>query len=83
MESLNEQLAALKAEKDAVRDPAATALMDRSTAELTETDILAGVPSVGDRAPFFARPNLTGNSVRLRTLVKDGPVVLSFFRGRW
>lgn len=83
MESLNEQLAALKAEKDAVRDPAATAIMDRSTAELAATDFLTRVPSVGDRAPLFARPNLAGESVRLRMLLKDGPVVLSFFRGRW
>lgn len=83
MESLNARLAAMKAEKDAKRDPAATAIMDRATADLRSTDILRGVPGVGERAPSFARPNLDGDTVRLRSLVKRGPVIVSFFRGRW
>lgn len=83
MESLNERLAALPAEKEVDRDPAATALMNRSTDELRASGILDGVRSVGDTAPLFARPNLDGATVRLRTLLKRGPVVLSFFRGRW
>lgn len=83
MDSLAEQLAALKAEKDAARNPEWTAVMDRATADLGSTDILDGVPSVGDRAPFFARPNLDGETVRSSSLVKRGPTVVSFFRGRW
>ena len=83
MESLNARLAATKAEKDAKRDPAATAIMDRATAELLASNILDGVPAVGDLAPAFARPNLDGDTVRLRSLVKRGPVIVSFFRGRW
>ncbi len=83
MESLNERLAAFRAEKEVGRDPAATALMNRSTDDLRASGILDGVRSVGDTAPLFARPNLDGETVRLRTLLKQGPVVLSFFRGRW
>ncbi len=83
MESLNERLAALLAEKEAARDPAATALMNRSTDDLRASGILGVVRSVGDAAPLFARPNLEGTTVRLRTLLKRGPVVISFFRGRW
>ena len=83
MESLNERLAALLAEKEATRDPAATALMNRSTDDLRASGILGGVRSVGDTAPLFARPNLEGTTVRLRTLLKRRPVVISFFRGRW
>ena len=81
--SLNARLAAEKAERDAARDPAATAIMDRATAELAGTDILSGVPEVGAVAPTFARPGLDGETVRLRTLLRQGPVVVSFFRGRW
>lgn len=83
MTTLNAQLAALKAEKDAARNPEWTAIMDRATADLSATDILAGVPGVGDRAPHFARPNLAGDTVRLSTLTKSGPAIVSFFRGRW
>lgn len=83
MESLNTRLAAMKAEKDAKRDPAATAIMDRATADLIASNVLDGIPKVGDRAPLFARPNLDGDTVRLRSLIKRGPVIASFFRGRW
>lgn len=83
MPSLNEALAAMKAEKDAKRDPALTAIMDRATADLAASGILDGIPRAGARAPIFARPNLAGETVRLRSLLSDGPVVISFFRGRW
>jgi hypothetical protein len=81
--SLNEQLAALRAEKDGARDPAYTAIMTRATEELVASDILDRVPAPGDRAPLFARPDLNGETVRLRSLLRRGPVVASFFRGRW
>ena len=83
MDTLNQQLAALKAEKDAARNPDWTAIMDRATADLAATPILDGVPGVGERAPLFARPNLDGDTVRLSSLIKRGPTVVSFFRGRW
>ena len=83
MPTLNEQLAEARAERDAARNPEWTAIMNRATADLAASDILDGVPGVGDRAPLFARPNLDGESVRLRSLLRRGPVVASFFRGRW
>ena len=83
MESLNARLAALRAEKEEARDPSATALMTRATDDLRASGILDGVPSVGETAPLFARPNLDGTTVRLQTLLRRGPVVVSFFRGRW
>jgi len=83
MTTLNQQLATLRAEKDAKRDPAATELMNRATAELEASGIMDRIARVGQRAPLFARPNLEGDTVRLRSLLGSGPVVLSFFRGRW
>jgi hypothetical protein len=83
MGSLNESLAALKAAREAKRDPSATALMNQATEDLRASGILDGVRPVGSTAPLFARPNLEGATVRLRTLLQRGPVVLSFFRGRW
>ena len=82
MPSLNEALAKMRAEKDAVRNPAATAIMNQSTEELRASGIMDGVLSTGDAAPMFARPNLAGETIRLRSVLKDGPAVVSFFRGR-
>jgi hypothetical protein len=83
VETLNTRLAAMKAEKDAKRDPAWTAIMDRATTDLAGSGILERVRAVGDRAPLFARPDVRGETVRLRSLVARGPVIVSFFRGRW
>ena len=57
--------------------------MDRATAELKATDILDGVPGVGDPTIDFALPNLEGGTIRLSSLLTKGPAVVSFFRGRW
>ena len=81
--SLVERLAALRAEKEAARDPAVNAVLDRSTAELQAAGLAGRALGVGDPAPHFARPDTTGATVRLGPLLSRGPVVLSFFRGRW
>jgi len=83
MPSLNDELSAIRAAGDAKRDPEATAVMHRSTADLKAGGILDGVVTVGSPAPLFTRPSLDGSTLRLGSLLKKGPVVLSFFRGRW
>ncbi len=83
MLSLNDQLASLRAEKEATRDPRLTAVMNQATADLRASGILDRVKAVGDQAPHFARPNLEGKVVRLGPLLQAGPVIVSFFRGRW
>lgn len=83
METLNQRLTALRLEKEARRDPAVTAVLNRSTEAMRTSPALSRVKTVGDRAPLFARPNVAGDTVRLRSLLEKGPVVLSFFRGRW
>lgn len=83
MGALNERLAAIRAEKDAVRPPEATAIMDEATEALRSSGILERVPGPGDLAPLFARPSVAGPTVRLASLLARGPAVVSFFRGRW
>ena len=77
------RLAEIRAEKEAARPVALTAVMSDGTEALRSSGILDRIPEVGDRAPLFARPSVAGPTVRLKTLLKRGPVVLSFFRGRW
>lgn len=39
--------------------------------------------TAGQRAPEFALPNPRGRIVQLRDLLRQGPVVLTFYRGVW
>lgn len=38
---------------------------------------------VGDKAPNFKLPNPTGNEIELYELLKNGPVILTWYRGGW
>jgi len=37
----------------------------------------------GDKAPNFSLPNPAGKKIELAALLKNGPVVLTFYRGVW
>ena len=80
---LNQRLSEMRAGNESRRPPEATALMNRTTEELRATGILDRIVVVGQEAPLFARPNLAGKTVQLEALLERGPVILSFFRGRW
>jgi len=82
-ETLGPRLAEIRARGEAKRPAHVTAMMHAATEDLRASGILEGVARVGQRAPLFARPDLEGRTVHLRRLIERGPVVLSFFRGRW
>lgn len=44
---------------------------------------MAGGLGVGEPAPDFTLPDATGRRVSLSERLKEGPVVLSFYRGEW
>ena len=67
----------------AKRDPAITAVLQRCTADLVASGITDRIVKEGDTAPLFARPNLEHQTVRLAKVLRRGPAVVSFFRGRW
>lgn len=81
--TLNDRLRRIREAGAAKRDPAINRAMHQATADLRESGILDGVPAPGDAAPVFSRPDLAGNEVTLTGLLDQGPVILSFFRGRW
>ena len=81
--TLNEQLQAIK-EKSRDRIPAAAReIMERAVEEQRTSGVLDRVVKVGQRAPDFTLPDASGKPVGLADLLTRGPVVLSFFRGRW
>lgn len=50
---------------------------------LRENDIAARALKVGDAAPDFLLPDVNGRLVSSAQLRREGPLVLSFFRGGW
>lgn len=58
-------------------------LMAKTTDTLVATGIANDALTVGDDAPDFSLPNVTGELITLAELLAHGPVVLSFYRGGW
>lgn len=51
--------------------------------KLMRSDAGDHAPKEGDQVPDFELPNVRGGSIRLSERLKQGPVVLSFYRGGW
>ncbi len=57
--------------------------MHRATAELKASGIEARALKAGDRAPGFTLFNQGHVPINSNDLLRQGPVVVSFFRGHW
>jgi hypothetical protein len=57
--------------------------MHRATEELKATGIEERALKVGDRAPNFTLFNQDHAQVSSTDLLRQGPIVVSFFRGHW
>lgn len=81
--SLEEKLAAIR-ELAKTRQPnEVRAVMHQATEDLRGSGIMDRVVRLGSLAPDFTLPNVAGQPVSLAALRARGPVVLSFYRGRW
>ena len=80
---LQDRLDAMREASKARISPENRAVMERSIADLGASGIMDRVARVGQPAPDFTLPNATGTPVSLADLRARGPVVLSFYRGRW
>jgi len=81
--SLQEKLDTMREASKTRVPPEARAIMQRSIDDLRASGIMTRVARIGQPAPDFTLPNASGGSVSLRELLARGPVVLSFYRGRW
>jgi hypothetical protein len=81
--SLKAELKALQTRLEAKREPDVIAQMHRAVDELRASGAPAAVLRVGDRAPEFTLPNATGQAVDSRALLARGPLMVTFYRGRW
>jgi peroxiredoxin len=58
-------------------------VMRRAARELAESGQADRALTVGDKAPPFTLPTAAGGTVALESLLREGPVVLTFYRGAW
>lgn len=58
-------------------------IMHRATEDLRNSAIMAGAVKIADSAPEFELLNTAGKLIRLRDLLSERPLVLSFYRGKW
>jgi peroxiredoxin len=59
------------------------AAMHQAIGDLIASNQALHAIQAGDWAPAFALPDSEGNLVSSLDLLKDGPLVVTFFRGRW
>ena len=81
--SLEEKLAAIREMGKTRQPPEVRAVMQKAIDDLRESGIMDRIARVGAPAPDFTLPNIAGQPVSLSALRARGPVVLSFYRGRW
>ena len=81
--TLAERLDTMRAAAKTRIPPEAQAVMQRSVDDLRASGLANRVARVGQPAPKFTLPDAAGEQVGLDSLLARGPVVLSFYRGRW
>lgn len=80
--TLDEQLQQLRARAAALPEDRRL-VMEAATKELEASGIAGRALKVGDTVPDFELPNQSGEPVRFADLVRQGPVVINFYRGGW
>src|ERR1700737_3755198 len=59
------------------------AAMERHIAHLSETGLGNHAKQVGDLAPAIVLPDAHGRAFEVDRLLRDGPVIVTFYRGGW
>lgn len=81
--NLQDQLDEITANTRTLVQPERLAISERSVEELLLSGAEARALRVGAKTPPFELLDFTGKPVKSSDLLALGPVILSFFRGRW
>jgi thiol-disulfide isomerase/thioredoxin len=82
-DSLAADLDALRAHY-AIHMPADVAeAMERADTTLASSNLVERALRAGEFAPDFTLPDADGKPVTLSRALRDGPVIVSFYRGGW
>jgi peroxiredoxin len=80
--SLRDRLETFSAAARILR-PAMQEAVDRLVVRLMASDVGNAVPQIGDQMPPFILPDEKGDLVCLASLLRVGPVAVTFHRGHW
>jgi len=83
MPHLQDQLDEITANTRTLVQPERLAVSERAVEDLFATGIEQRILPVGAKAPEFTLPDSSSRLVRSSDLLALGPLVISFFRGRW
>jgi peroxiredoxin len=83
-QSLQSQLDNITTQTRALVQPERLAITDNSVQELLASGLESRILPLGATAPTFALPDaINGKLVRSSDLLAVGPLIITFFRGRW
>lgn len=80
---LQEQMDAYKKGMQEKAPKEALEIMHRATEAIKTSSMLEKTAKVGDKAQAFSLENTSGDIVNLASLLSKGPLVLTFYRGKW
>ena len=81
--SLKAELKALQTRLESGCPADVVATMHRAVEELRASGAADRVLKVGDEAPEFVLPNAAEQLIDSRALLAKGPLIVTFYRGRW
>jgi hypothetical protein len=81
--SLKAELKALQTRLESGRPADVVATMHRAVEELRASGAADRILKPGDAAPHFVLPNAAEQPIDSRALLAQGPLVVTFYRGRW
>jgi len=81
--TLQDKLNNLKSNFEKSAPKEAVEIMHRATSDLSNSGIMDGIIKIGDTAPEFELKDNDEKVIRLKDFLVNGPVVLSFYRGKW
>jgi len=81
--SLKAELKALQTRLESGRPADVVATMHRAVEELRASGAADRVLKPGDAAPHFVLPSAAEQPIDSRALLAKGPLVVTFYRGRW
>jgi peroxiredoxin len=83
MADLQKSLDKLKERIEGNMPPENVAIMHQATKELIDSGIGNRILKKGDKAPEFILKNHNGDTIISSQLLKNGPLVITFYRGLW